>query len=282
MSPALNRLLLLTALMAYAVNARADAPYPWRPADQPAADTLERRLPPPPGFTRVPAAAGSFSNWLRGLPLLPASAPVMLHTGRPKWRQDVHAAVVDIDIGAKDLQQCADAVMRLRAEYLRANGRSAAIAFNDTGAGQPMSYTRFANGERPRAEGRGLIWSVRAAPDQSYAGFRRYMDTVFVWAGTYSLERELVSVSTTDIQVGDVFIKGGFPGHAVLVVDVAVNAGTGEKRILLAQSFMPAQNIHVLKSAADPSTPWTPVPPQNQAFATPEWIFPAASLKRWR
>ncbi len=51
------------------------------------------------------------------------------------------------------------------------------------------------------------------------------------------------------------FIKGGFPGHAVLVTDVVVNRATGERRFLLTQSYMPAQEIHVLinPAAADRS-----------------------------
>jgi hypothetical protein len=40
---------------------------------------------------------------------------VLLYNGAPKFRQDVHAAVIDIDVGTRDLQQCADATMRLRA-----------------------------------------------------------------------------------------------------------------------------------------------------------------------
>jgi hypothetical protein len=225
---------------------------------------------------------GTFASWLRGLPLKSEGSPVMLHNGQPKFRQDVHAAVIDIDIGTRDLQQCADAVMRLRAEWLRAAGRQQEIAFNETGGSKPMSYARFAAGERPRAEGRGLIWAKTATADQSYAGFRRYMDTVFNWAGTHSLERELVNVPVSDIAAGDVFIKGGFPGHAVLVIDVAVNATTGEKRFLLAQSFMPAQSIHILKVADGAASPWYAVPDAKAPFPTPEWVFPPSSLKRWR
>jgi hypothetical protein len=106
---------------------------------------------------------------------------------------------------------------------------------------------------------------------------------VFAYAGTYSLERELKPVSVSDIKIGDVFIKGGFDGtgHAILVADMAENATTGEKRFLLVQSYMPAQEMHVLKNpGATDGTPW-----YTAAFTgplvTPEWTFSEDSLRRW-
>ncbi len=71
-------------------------------------------------------------------------------------------------------------------------------------------------------EGKRLSFASRR--DTDYAAFRKYMDYVFAYAGTYSLERELKPVPLASLQIGDVFIKGGFPGHAVLVADVAENA----------------------------------------------------------
>lgn len=272
--------LLLAALSA---PARSETPaYAWHPAAVDMAHTLRARFAPPPGFERQPAAPGSFAAWLRGLPLKPAGTSVLLHTGKPKWRQDVHAAVVDIDTGTRDLQQCADAVMRLRAEWQFATGHRAAIAFNDTGGGKPMAYTRWAAGERPRASGHALVWSRSARPDASYASFRRYMDTVFVWAGTHSLSRELVAVTHGPVETGDVIIKGGFPGHAVLVADTVVDPKSGARRHLLIQSFMPAQDMHVLKNpdAADGS-PWYRIDVAGP-LRTPEWSFPAGSVRRWR
>ena len=83
------------------------------------------------------------------------------------------------------------------------------------------------------------------------------------------------------MEIGDVFVKGGFPGHAVLVADMIENAQTGEKRFLLIQSYMPAQEMHVLKNPASPDgLPWYPA-----AFAgdlvTPEWTFHPGALHRW-
>lgn len=254
-------------LSLFAVFALAGAPaqaeprYAWRPATAAAVETLASRFVPPEGFERVAAEAGSFAAWLRGLPMKAAGAPVLLHTGAQKWRQDVHAGVVDIDVGKRDLQQCADAVMRLRAEWLYSLGRKADIAFNDT-------------------QGKQLRFSARQKQD--YPGFRKYMDYVFAYAGTYSLERELVAASADDIRAGDVFIKGGFPGHAVFVTDVVVNRATGEKRFLLTQSYMPAQDIHVLKNlAASDGSVWYGTD-FGDTLETPEWRFTRQQLKRWK
>ena len=57
----------------------------------------------------------------------------------------------------------------------------------------------------------------------------------------------MLKVSIENIEIGDVFIQGGFPGHAIIVVDLAENE-VGEKCFLVAQSYMPAQEIHVLKN----------------------------------
>jgi hypothetical protein len=232
--------------------------YAWQYASD--AETLAQRIAPPPGFARTPVDEGSWAAWLRGLPMKPANAPVLIYTGAQKWRQDMHAAVVDIDVGKRNLQQCADAIMRLRGEWLFAAGRKADIRFNDT-EGKPL---RFA-----------------ARRDSGYQSFRKYMDHVFAYAGTYSLERELKPVPPADIAIGDVFIKGGFPGHAVLVADMAENPQTGEKRFLLLQSYMPAQQMHVLKSpASGDGTPWYPATSGGD-LVTPEWTFPEGALHRW-
>jgi hypothetical protein len=272
--------LVLALSLAAGHEAIAEA-YAWRSTVTLAADRLDRRFSPPEGFVRVGAPESTFAAWLRELPLKSEGTPVLLHTGQPKWRQDVHAAVIDIDTGSRDLQQCADAIMRLRAEWQFSRGDIRHIAFNDTGGGKPMPFSRWAAGERPRSEGRALVWAKRASADTSYGSFRRYMDTVFTWAGTHSLERELIPVRDGRVEIGDVIIKGGFPGHAVLVADVAEHPTTGERRFLLIQSFMPAQDMHVLKGRDTPDgSSWYRLEP-GQAFVTPEWIFPPGSLKRW-
>lgn len=270
--------LAMTVIAANATPAQTQVSPPWQTLDV-RGETLAQRISPPQGFHRLTAGEGSFAAWLRSLPMKPANASVLLYTGVKKARQDAHAAVIDIDVGKRDLQQCADAVMRLRAEWLWSIGAIDRIAFNYTGGGR-VSYTRFAAGDRPSQDGK--RWRRSAKSDKTYAGFRRYMTNVFVYAGTYSLSRELVSVPDgVTPKIGDVIIKGGFPGHAVLVVDAAENPTTGENLFLLAQSYMPAQDIHILKNpAARDGSPWY-ASPIVWPLVTPEWTFEQGSLKRW-
>ena len=238
----------------------AGPPAAPEPAADPAAPVLSGRFAPPPGFVRVPLESGSFGEWLRQAPLLPPGSPVLLHTGEPKPNQRVHAAVLDIDIGSRDLQQCADAVMRLRAEYLLAAGRAREICF------------RSVRGEKLRWQGSGA------------AAFRKYLDKVFAYANSASLLRELDPVQgAAPIEPGDVYIVpagGGFFGHAVIAMDVAEGA-KGSRVFLLAQSYMPAQSIHVLVNRREPDLdPWYP-DVRDADLATPEWTFAPGSLRRF-
>jgi hypothetical protein len=128
-------------------------------------------------------------------------------------------------------------------------------------------------------QGSRVSWARTAPADSSYASFRRYLDTVFTYAGSLSLEKELAPVGDPGaIEIGDVFIRGGSPGHAVIVVDVAANAA-GERAFLIAQSYMPAQEMHVLRNPVS-SSPWYPAVRAGD-LVTPEWTFRRAELRRF-
>jgi hypothetical protein len=243
------------------------------------AGSLAQRIATPSGFTRVAAPDGSFAAWLRDLPLREPGTPARLFDGREKTPQDGVFAVVDIDVDATDLQQCADAVMRLRAEYLWAAGCAERIAFDFT-SGDAARWSEWQKGQRPVVSGNKVSWETRGRPDASYASFRRYLRSVFTYAGSASLARELEAVADpAHVRPGDVFIQGGFPGHAVLVVDVAQNA-QGERRFLIAQSYMPAQDIHVLRNPEDRDSAWYPARAQG-TLHTPEWTFDYRNLRRF-
>jgi hypothetical protein len=259
--------------------ARADTPppYPWLNA--PPAGTIESRVAAPPGWNRLPAAPGSFAAWLRSLPVKPGRPEVHLFNGKAKWNQEAHFAVLEVDTGRRDLQQCADAVMRLRAEFQRQAGQENDICFRFTD-GTEARWSAWKEGLRPKLSGRRMTWEKRAHADASYPSFRRYLDIIFGYAETESLARELDRVpEPRRIEAGDVFIQGGSPGHAVIVVDVAEDAG-GRRAVLLAQSYMPAQDIHVLRKPEAPDNPWYIIEGDGP-LATPEWDFPAGSLRRF-
>ncbi len=243
-------------------------------------DSISSRFQPPDGFERLPAQPGTFAFYLRNLPLKPAGSPVHLFDGRKKSRQDVHAAVIDMDTGDRDLQQCADAIMRLRAEFLFGEKRYSDIRFNFTN-GFPAEYSKWREGQRITVNGNRCAWRNTGRPSTGYEDFRKYLVQVFTYAGTLSLSKELSSKSIEKLEIGDVFIQGGSPGHAVIVVDVAQHKNTGEKVFLLAQSYMPAQEIHVLKNPKDPAlSPWYRVD-FGETLETPEWRFSKADLVGW-
>lgn len=244
--------------------------------------TVETRFPVPEGFVRATTDSTSFAAWLRRLPMHPDGYPVHLYDGRLKSRTDVHCAVLDIDIGRRDLQQCADAVIRLRAEYLYSRGRYDDIHFRFTN-GFVAEYKRWRRGERIRVDGNRVYWVAGGKVSDGYPEFRRYLDMVFAYAGSASLERELYAVEPTALRGGDVWIEGGYPGHAVIVLDVALQPDSGERLFLLAQSYMPAQEIHVLKNPAnDDDNPWYSVGKMGENLETPEWAFGKDQLRRFR
>ncbi|MCI4668241.1 MAG: DUF4846 domain-containing protein [Bacteroidia bacterium] len=243
-------------------------------------NSLQNRIPVPEGFQRVKLEKSSFGHWLRNIPLLEGKPDVMLFNGEKKWNQSAHHAVVNIDIGKRDLQQCADAVMRLYAEYHYSNKNYQDIHFNYT-SGHKVDFSRWTRGIRPLVSGNSVNFRQYSRKGDDYPNFKAYMTAIFNYAGTYSLEKELKKVdSIQHIQAGDVFIKGGFPGHAVIVMDVAEYPATGERAFLLAQSYMPAQNIHILKNPSNSSSnPWYIA--KEGELRTPEWNFPQGSLKRF-
>jgi hypothetical protein len=236
---------------------------------------------PPPGYSRVKADTGTFAAWLRQLPLKHDTSRIHLYNGEIKHYQAANFRIVDLDIGSTDLQQCADAIIRLRAEYLFSVGRLRDIAFDFT-SGDRARFDRWIDGWRPTIQRDRVSWQKRAGIDSSYHNLREYLNTVFNYAGSYSLERELKQVSNLgDIHPGDCIVEGDFPGHAIIVIDEAVNNTTGQMVVMLAQSYMPAQDIHILRNLNETTLgPWYLVG-HGDTLDTPEWTFNWNALYRF-
>lgn len=145
--------------------------------------------------------------------------------------------------------------------------------------GFDAQYTKWANGYRIRVNGNNVSWIKSAQPDTSYDSLKDYLRIVFSYAGTASMDTEAQPIPLSDLQVGDVFLKGGNPGHVVMVVDLCENAD-GKKAFLLAQGYMPAQQFHVLKNPAHEDDPWYYEDEVTYPFHTPEYTFQKGSLKR--
>ena len=104
---------------------------------------------------------------------------------------------------------------------------------------------------------------------------------MFQYAGTLSLSKEMKPIAVDELRAGDVFIRGGSPGHAVVVIDVVENEKTGEKAFLLAQSYMPAQEMHILVNPNNNGlNPWYSTNFEGK-LKTPEWTFEKEELKRF-
>ena len=217
--------------------------YSWETSNQ---ELLVNRHPLPKGFALTNVDESSFEHWLRCLPMKPKGTPIKLFNGKKKMLQALNGGVLDIDVGKTDLQQCADAVMRLRAEYLYSKKKFANIHFNYT-SGFNAEYSKWREGYKIGVkDNKAYYYKKTESTDKTYQGFRKYLWNVYNYAGTYSLNKELQKQSTKNIKGGDVLIIGGFPGHVVMVAAAAENA-SGEKAVLLIQSYMPAQNIHIVK-----------------------------------
>lgn len=240
--------------------------------------TVEKRIACPTSFSRIPAPEGSFTAYLRALPLKPSDEDVLLFDGGSK-RVFVHCGVIDMPIRNKDLQQCADSGMRLYAEYLYAKKQYNKISFNFTN-GQPCAYVNYAEGKRMQFNGNTATWVQKTKDDYGYETFQDYLDLVYTYAGSFSLSEELKKVAIDSIQPGDLFIHPGFPGHVVIVMDVCKNASTGERLFLIAQGFTPAQEIEILINMDEGKiNPWYSI--QHDVIATPQFNFTSDELYRW-
>lgn len=238
-----------------------------------AANAKKQRLAPPPGYKKVKLTEGTFGSFLRNLPLKPVGSDLHYYNGSIKRRNYI-GAVVDIDFGHGEVEQCADAVIYLRALWLWQTKQYDKIHFNFTN-GFRADYARWAKGERIHIDKKTwrCWYSKDTAADYSYKTFRKYLNLVFTYAGTASLEKELTTITGKELQVGDVIINGGHPGHTVIVVDKAVNK-KGEVVYLLAQGYTPAQEIEIFNQ-------WFSINPQIKYLDTPGWYFRGNYAKRF-
>lgn len=259
------------------------AEYAWPDSAVPGASIrLEARFPTPEGFERVKVSRTGFAAWLRNLPLRTDRTAVLAFDGRPLVRPA--AAVSTLDVSPRDVQQCADSILRLHAEYLWTTGRAANAAYHFT-SGDRSAWADWRKGERFRVQGSKVARVRQGAGANDHANYRAWLDHLFRYAGTRSLALDSDPVGDRPYEAGDFFVTPGSPGHAVLLLDVAQNA-EGQRVALVGQGFMPAEDFHVLWNTGPRvlNKVWFLLPDDaNPTLDTPSWAsFDRADGRRLR
>ncbi|GAA0739826.1 DUF4846 domain-containing protein [Gaetbulibacter jejuensis] len=218
--------------------------------------TIKSRVNIPLGFKRVEYNTGSFQEYLRNYELKPFGSKIINYDDSQYFWQSGHVGVLEIPVPNNGLQQCADALIRVRSEYLWDNNRKVEIGFNFT-SGHYCSWLKYAEGYRPKIDGNKVSFHKTAAKDHSKTNFYKYLNLIYTYSGTLSLYNELPKINdVSKLQIGDMLIKGGIPGHIAIICDEIVNE-TGDKLFLLFQGNTPAQSVHLVKNLEDSTiSPW--------------------------
>lgn len=243
--------------------------------------TVEKRVHAPEGFTRTEYAAGSFQQYLQQYPLKEFGSKVVNYDGKDYVYQSGHVGILEVPVPANGLQQCADALIRIRSEYLWEQDRKDEIGFNFT-SGHYCSWKRYAEGYRPKVSGSNVRFTKAASANATKENFYNYLNLIYMYSGTQSLYDELPKIDTVDdVEVGDMLIKPGSPGHVIMVVDKATDA-SGKNLFIFAQGNTPAQSVHVLKNPNDSSlSPWFEIE-MNAKLEIPTYYFDEVKFMRFK
>ena len=210
------------------------------PADTPAE---------PPPFLIQRATLTDTRSWAYFLQHLPVQEGTIIdYKGQVVPDQEKKFSLLSYDVGKRDLQQCADALIRLRSEYLFSQQRYEEIHFQFTD-GTPYSFDAYVRGSRPIQDGNRVRFINTQPASFTCNHFRQYLDLVFAYAGTISLARELKN--TEDFTIGTVVLTPGSPGHCMIITDMATTPA-GDTLYKLVEGYTPAQSIYVLRNLEEP------------------------------
>ena len=178
-----------------------------------------------------------------------------------------------MDVQNEPTLQCADIIMKLRAEYLLSRNKNKEIKFHFT-SGDLYSWQQYLNGIRPNVKNNKVSF-IRADPEQTdSASLNDYLQYIYMYCGTVSLAKETHEIIKPErINCGDMIISPGTPGHVVFICNIAKDRH-GNRLYLLAQGFTPAQSIHILNNPAEQElNPWYSLKDIRKKFITPRYHF---------
>lgn len=235
------------------------------------------RVNVPIGYKRVAYQNGSFQEYLRNYKLKSFGSKIVNYDDSEYYWQKGHVGILEIPVPKNGLQQCADALIRIRSEYLWENNRKDEIGFNFT-SGHYCSWDNYAKGYRPKINGNKVTFNKTATANHTKENFYNYLNLIYTYSGTLSLYNELKFIDDSDLQIGDMLIKGGSPGHVVMICDEVIN-DEGEKLFLLFQGNTPAQSVHLVKNLEDSNkSPWYElkedevIPVSNYTFSRSKFV----------
>ena len=244
-------------------------------------NTIRERFSAPKNYEWVKSSPNSYGHFLENFPLKKYGSPIVKFNNEKIANQNLHEAVFDIDVGDTDLQQCADAIIRLRAEYLYKEKKLDQIAFHFT-SGDLFSWNDYKKGIRPIVSGNNVSFQRIEKENDSRESFRNYLNKIFTYAGTISQFKEATTITkTSDLKTGDFVITAGSPGHVVFIAGVSENK-KGDKLFLLAEGFTPAQSISVMNNPHEPEiSPWYKLKTEDTEIKTSRYIFSPVVFKRY-
>ena len=242
--------------------------------------TLKDRVQIPDGYKRIKYPKDSFQEYVQNYTLEPYGSPIINYDGSEYFAQNIHEAILEIPVPKNGLQQCADALMRIRSEYLWEQHRRDEIGFKFT-SGHYCSWRQYADGFRPKIKGNKVSFHKTAKSDSSKTNFYRFLNLIYTYAGTLSLYNELPKVKLEDLQVGDMLVTPGTPGHIVMIADKIKN-DKGEELFTLIQGNTPAQSVCLLKNFEESEmSPWYNFKSKNEIYV-PGYYFEKMNFIRFK
>jgi len=239
--------------------------------------TIESYFEPPEGYERE--LLNDYSHWIIDQPII-VGKDVLTYNKDTIWGLNkTYIAKFDYDIGKENLHQCADAAIYLNARYHYSTNNIQKIKYHFTN-GYIYNYSTFIKNKVPDCKNN-KGWKCKLVYQKNKKELNKYLDIVWKYAGSYSLEKyDTYHVNINNIQPGDIFIYGGFPGHVVSVVDVIKNK-SGDKKFMLSQSYMPAQEQHILLNPRKKFSVWHDLINSENEVITNGGVFNKTQLRRF-
>jgi len=232
-----------------------------------AQSTIEKIPLPSSNYMRVQIRDNSFAEWLRDLSLQKSGSDVLNYRGGIfKTGKDTSVAfVVDMNIEGKRLEQCMDVLVRFYADYLWEKKQTKNLNLPLPG-GYWLNWKNWGEGYRPNFSGIDVTIKKSSKPDSSHQSYISYLNTVYSESHTQQFFHAYLPINREEVKIGDMIIRKGTKGHAVMIVDLALNK-QGEMIALIGNGDTPACQFFILKYSKD--SPWVPLYFDKEALDLP-------------